>query len=152
MTAARRDVPLRNQVLAVVVDVLDEDRRVPALDPVVGIEDRRVNDRAEALTGRIRRVRRDERLDEDLVPFQNLVRVLFRRLRTLRRSDAMHVGHSSAGAARRRRRRGNRLPTAEARGSMAIQLHVFLSGRAGFDDPQRAEPARCATSAASRPD
>ena len=72
--APRRSV--RGEALAVAVDVLDEDRRVAALDPVVGIEDGRVNDGAEALARRIRRVRRNERVDEDLIPFQNLVRVL----------------------------------------------------------------------------
>ena len=71
----------RNEALSVAVDVLDEDRRVAALDPVVGIEDGCVNDGAEALARRVRRVRRDERLDEDLIPVQYLVRVLFRRLR-----------------------------------------------------------------------
>ena len=50
-----------------------EDWRVPLLDPVVRIEDRRVNDRAEALTGRICGIGRNQRIDEDLVPFQHLV-------------------------------------------------------------------------------
>ena len=46
---------------------------VSSLDPVVGVEDRGVNDRAEPLTRRICRIRRNERVDEDLVPFQHLV-------------------------------------------------------------------------------
>ena len=76
----------RNQALSVAVDVLNEERRVTALDPVVGIEDRRVDDRAEALARRVRRVRRDERLDEDLVPVQHLVRLLSDVCETLRRN------------------------------------------------------------------
>jgi hypothetical protein len=43
------------------------------LDSVVGIEDRGVDDRAEPLTRRICGIRRNERVDEDLVPFQHLV-------------------------------------------------------------------------------
>ena len=82
---------MRNESLPVVVDVLDEDRRVAALDPVEGIEDGRVNDRSEALTRRIRRVRRNQRLDEDLIPFQNLVRVLLGCLRSLRAGPARPI-------------------------------------------------------------
>jgi hypothetical protein len=38
----------RSQALSVTVDVLDDDRRVATLDPVVGIEDCGVNDGSEA--------------------------------------------------------------------------------------------------------
>ena len=50
-----------------------EDWRIASLDSVVGIEDRGVNDRAEPLTRRIRGIRRNERIDENLVPFEHLV-------------------------------------------------------------------------------
>jgi hypothetical protein len=57
--------------------ILNEDRCVAPFDPVVGVEDGGLHDRSEPLAGRVWRVRRDERVDEDLVPVENLVWVLF---------------------------------------------------------------------------
>ena len=54
---------------------MNKDWRVAPLDAVVRVEDRRVNDRPEPLTRRICGVRRNERVDEDLIPLQHLVRV-----------------------------------------------------------------------------
>ena len=65
MTAARRDAPCGRLVV-------NEDWCVALFDAVVGIEDRRVNDRPEPLTGGVRRIRRNERVDEDLIPVQHL--------------------------------------------------------------------------------
>src|SRR5262245_7375243 len=42
-------------------------------DAVVRVEDRCVNDRSESLAGRIRCIGCDERVNEDLVPFQHLI-------------------------------------------------------------------------------
>ena len=75
MTAARRDAP-RGAV------AVDEDRFVAPLDAVVRIEDRRVHDGAEPLTRRVRGIRRDERVDKDLIPLENLVRAFVGRLET----------------------------------------------------------------------
>ena len=50
--------------------VVNENWCVTLLDAVVGIEDRRVNDRPQALTGGVRRVGRNQRVDENLIPFQ----------------------------------------------------------------------------------
>ena len=50
-----------------------EHRRVSALDPVVRVEYRGVNDGSETLTGRIRRIGRNQCVDEDLVPLEHLV-------------------------------------------------------------------------------
>ena len=69
---------------AVVGPVVNENWCVTSLDAVVGIEDRRVNDRPEALTGGVRRVRRNQRVDEDLIPFQYLVDWAAIRKRTAR--------------------------------------------------------------------
>ena len=52
---------------------MNEDRCVAPLDAVEGIEDRRVHDRPEPLTGGVRRVRRDQRVNEDLVPIEHLI-------------------------------------------------------------------------------
>ena len=65
MTAARRDAPWGALSS-------NENRRVAPFDAVVRIEDRRVNDRPEPLTGGVRRIRRNERVDEDLIPVQHL--------------------------------------------------------------------------------
>ena len=56
--------------------VVDEDRLVPFLDAVVRVEDRRVHDGAEPLTRGVRGIGGDERVDEDLIPFQHLVAVV----------------------------------------------------------------------------
>ena len=53
--------------------VVNEHWRVTPFDAVVGIEDRRVDDRPEPLTGGVRRIRRNQRVDEDLIPLQHLV-------------------------------------------------------------------------------
>jgi hypothetical protein len=58
---------------AVMGPVVNEHWRVTLLDAVVGIEDRGVDDRPQALTGGVRRVCGDQRVDEDLIPFQYLV-------------------------------------------------------------------------------
>ena len=80
MTAARRDAP-RGAL------VVNENWRVAPLDAVVRIEDRRVDDRPEPLTGGVRRICRDERVDEDLIPLQHLVELGGSRRRRLRGSD-----------------------------------------------------------------
>ena len=67
MTAARREAPRGA--------VGNENWRVAPFDAVVGVEDRGVHDRPEPLTRGIRRIRRNQRVDEDLVPLQHLVRV-----------------------------------------------------------------------------
>ena len=54
--------------------ILNSDRRIASFDAVVGIEDRSVNDGPKPLTRRIRCFRRNESVDEDLIPLQNLVR------------------------------------------------------------------------------
>ena len=66
MIAARRDAP-RGALVA------NEDWCVSLFDAVVGVEDRRMNDRSEPLAGRVRRIRRNERVDEDLIPLEHLV-------------------------------------------------------------------------------
>ena len=53
--------------------VVNEDRRVAALDAIVGVEDRSVNDRSEPLAGGVRRIGRNERVDENLIPVQHLI-------------------------------------------------------------------------------
>ncbi len=80
MTAARRDAPCG-------AVVSNEYWRVASFDPVVGVEDRRVNDRPEPLTRRVRRTRRNQRVDEDLIPFQHLVDAGGRLRRLLRGLD-----------------------------------------------------------------
>jgi hypothetical protein len=52
--------------------VVNEDGCVSLLDAIERIEDRRVNDRPEPLTGRVGCIRCNERVDEDLVPIQYL--------------------------------------------------------------------------------
>jgi len=52
---------------------VDVDRCVTALDTVVGVEDGGVKNRPEPLAGRVRRIGRNQCVDEDLVPFQYLV-------------------------------------------------------------------------------
>ena len=66
MTAARRDAPGGALIVT-------RNRCVAPLDAVVGVEDRRVNDRSEPLAGGVRRIRRNECVDEDLIPLQHLV-------------------------------------------------------------------------------
>ena len=66
MTAARRDAPWW-------CAIVNKNWRIALLDAVVRIEDRCVNNRPEPLTGRVRCIRRNERVDEDLIPLQNLV-------------------------------------------------------------------------------
>ena len=58
---------------AVVGAGVHENWRVTFLDAVVSIEYRSVNDCPEALTRGVRRVRRDECVDENLIPLQYLV-------------------------------------------------------------------------------
>ena len=70
MTAARRDAPARGVAP-------DEERLVGPLDAVEGIEHRGVHDGTQTLTRRVRGVRDNEGVDEDLIPLQHLVRALF---------------------------------------------------------------------------
>ena len=53
--------------------VVNENWCIALLDAVVGIEDRRVNNRPEPLTRGVRRVCCNERVDQDLIPLQHLV-------------------------------------------------------------------------------
>ena len=53
---------------------MDEDWRVASFDAVVCIEDRGVHDGPEPLTRGVRRIRRNERVDEDLIPVQHFRR------------------------------------------------------------------------------
>ena len=66
MIAARRDAP-RGAPIA------NEKWCITLFDAVVGVENRRMNDRSEPLTGRVRRIRRNQHLDEDLIPLKHLV-------------------------------------------------------------------------------
>jgi hypothetical protein len=51
---------------------VNEDGCVSLLDAIERIEDRRVNNRPEPLTGRVGCIRCNERVDEDLVSIQYL--------------------------------------------------------------------------------
>jgi hypothetical protein len=53
--------------------IVDKDRCIAPFDPVVRIEDRRVNDCPEPLAGGVRRIGRNQRVDEDLIPFKHLI-------------------------------------------------------------------------------
>ena len=61
---------------------VNEERCIATVDAVQRIEDRRVYDGTEPLTGGVRRARRDQRVNEDLVPLEHRVAEgrLFRRL------------------------------------------------------------------------
>ena len=58
---------------AVAAPCVNENWRVALFDAVVRIEDRRVNDRPEPLTRGVRGIRRNERVDENLIPLQHLI-------------------------------------------------------------------------------
>ena len=66
-------------------------RCVALFDAVVRIEDRRVNDRPEPLTGGVRGIRRNQRFDEDLIPVQHL-----RHARRLVRAEAGRIQYLPA--------------------------------------------------------
>ena len=66
MIAARREAP-RGAPIA------NEEWCISLFDAVVGVENRRMNDGSEPLTGRVRRIRRNQHLDEDLIPLEHLV-------------------------------------------------------------------------------
>src|SRR5438876_9956435 len=53
--------------------VVNENWCIALLDAVVGIEDRRVNNRPDPRTRGVRGICRNERVDEDLIPLQHLV-------------------------------------------------------------------------------
>src|SRR5829696_9186145 len=115
-----------------------------------------MNDGSQALTRRVRRVRRNQRLDEDLIPLQNLIRVLFLRLRNLPAGAdgdgrAAHIGswlrECAACAA------GDGSEGGDYEDQCHSGLHAFSSPDE-IASTTRSGPssARCAASAASRPD
>ena len=133
MTAARRDAPLWRQIV-------NENRRVAAFDAVVGIEDGGVDNGPESLTRGIRRIGRNQGVDEDLVPLQHLVGVLVRRL--------SRRGGRAEGHEREQGRQGEKYHTGF--GSVATnalpcdRIRFLASGEAAF--AERLERAvRCGT-------